>query len=138
METEPISHDAGSIDGAASSPSVIRDCSPSEQGDRECNQEELADIATEVTIRASGEPSVSSLICSGLQTIHGAPEKEQPERAWEEETYEEQQIHQLHQECSNEVGESNSNMPLQHDQMLEPYTMPIQVNFYNIHRIFIG
>lgn len=128
MEMELGNHDAGIIDGAGSSPSVVRDCSSAEQGDRECNQEELADIATEVTIRASSEPSVSSLICSGLQTIHGAPEKEQPERAWEEETCE-VESKQQQQECTNEAREANSNVALQHEQMLEPYTMPMQVNF---------
>ena len=101
-----------------------RSCSPAtEHG--ECRQEELADIATEVTVRASGEQSISSLICSGLHTIHGAPEKEQPERAWEEEeAYDEV----TEQECTNEEREANSNASLQHEQVLpEPYPMPLQV-----------
>lgn len=106
-------------------------CSPGVKGESCSPQGELAaDIATEITIRASGEPSISSLICSGLRTIHGAPEKEQPERAWEEETYEvTEQQQQQQQECSNEAeGEGENNVPLQHGQVLpEPYTMPIQV-----------
>jgi hypothetical protein len=95
-------------------------CSP--QGGCSGQEELAADIATEVTIRASGEPSVSALICRGLQTIHGAPEREQPERAWEEESYEvtEQQL-----ECSNEA--EGSNVPLQHGQVLQDtYAMPMQ------------
>ena len=120
-------HDSNSIDGAVpSTDTLARGCSPDQH---ECSslQEEPSDIATEVTLRATTEPTVSFLICRGLQTIHGAPEKEQPEPAWEEEKYEvaQQQIQQ-HQESTNE-GESSNNAPLQHEQMLEPYAMPMQV-----------
>lgn len=107
-----------------------RSCSPATDHG-ECRQEELADIATEVTIRASGETSVSSLICSGLQTIHGAPEKEQPERAWEEAAYDEHEVTEQQiqkQECTNEERATNSNVALLHEQVLpEPYSIPMQV-----------
>lgn len=111
-------------------PAARLSCSP--QGECSSGQEELAaDIATEVTIRASGEPSVSSLICRGLQTIHGTPEKEQPESAWEEETFE--VTEQQQQECSDEVeGEGDSGVPLQHGQLIQDtYTMPMQQVWYS-------
>ena len=118
---------------ASGATTPVRGCSP-QLPRGQCNQEELAaDIATEVTIRASGEPSVSSLICRGLQAIHGAPEKEQPERAWEEEGYE---VTEQQQKCSNEQaateeGEGDSNVPaLQHEPQLlsETFTtLPMQV-----------
>lgn len=67
---------------------TCRSCSPAEQLQEGAagTSEELqqpSDVATEVTIRATPEPTVSSLICSGLQTIHGA-EHVAVEQAWEE------------------------------------------------------
>ena len=54
-------------EGAALESLSRRSCSP-EQG--ECRQEP-SDVASEVTVLATEEPTVSSLICSGLQTING-------------------------------------------------------------------
>lgn len=120
-ESSPAAH-------GVTTPAARLSCSPElPQGECSSGQEELAaDIATEVTIRASGEQSVSSLICRGLQTIHGAPEKEQPERAWEEETFE------VTEQQQDEVeGEGDSSMPLQHGQLLQDtYTIPMQQVWY--------
>lgn len=55
-----------------------RSCSPAEQKDQQ-----PSDIATEVAIHATrtAEQSVSSLICSGLQTLNGGRPADD---AWEE------------------------------------------------------
>ena len=128
METEAgcsydrVARDNGSPSSErAGSPPALRGCSPSEQ--LECSREGLSDIATEVTIHATGDPTVSSLICSGLQAVHGAPEREQPERAWEEDEpceVAEQQLQIDHSQCVEE--------PLQQEQVLETYTTSAQVD----------
>lgn len=54
-----------------------RSCSPAEQ-----KEQQFSDIATEVAIHATpAEQSVSSLICSGLRTLHGGRPADD---AWEE------------------------------------------------------
>ena len=86
-----------------------RSCSPAAQG-----EQQPSDVATEVTIHATPEPSVSSLICSGLQTIHG------PERAWEENYCVEQHV----TDPNTYDEEVVCQVPLQHDQVasqLQPY-----------------
>ena len=95
-----------------------RSCSPLEE------REHLADVATEITIRASPEPSVSSLICSGLQTLHGAEELPE-EHAWVE-SYELAARREGGEGC--ESVEVAGHVTLEHDQVasqLEAYSIPV-------------
>lgn len=81
-------------------------------------RQELAEIATEVTVRGTSEPTVSSVISSGLQTIHGTPAK-QPSHAWVE-TCEVDQHGQSDGEASNVPSHCDQISP-----QLEPYPMPV-------------
>ena len=94
-----------------------RSCSPEER-------DQLADVATEITVNATPEPSVSSLICSGLQTLHGA-EQLPEEHAWEE-SYELAGQPEGSDGCEN--GEVASHVTLEHDQVspqLEAYPVSV-------------
>ena len=109
--------------------SSCRSCSP-DQGD--CRQEP-SDVGSEVTVRATEEPTVSSLICSGLQTINGSASV--GERAWED-SYEPQQCGAAELSCSSGGGEPGSTSICDHvalqqheepTSQLEPYPPPIPV-----------
>lgn len=91
-----------------------RSCSPAEQ-----KEQQHSDVATEVTIHATpAEQSVSSLICSGLQTIHGGRPTDD---AWEENYG----VEQRGTSCSTYEYDDDV-LPMQQDHVasqvqLEPY-----------------
>ena len=114
-------------EGGCTLASCRRSCSP--EGS-DCRQDPSNVVASEVTVRATqDEPSVSSLICSGLQTINEQLPVAEP--AWVAESYDvgPQQCSGGGAEltCSDDRGEICDHVVLQHEEAaseIDPYPAP--------------
>ena len=111
-----------------------RSCSP-EQGSGECRHEPSDVVASEVTVLSTEEPTVSSLICSGLQTINGTSvggeQLPAAGHAWEESygDVEPQQCGGSELAATSEGEICGDHVVLQHEEpasQIEPYP-PIPV-----------